>query len=160
MVFFGVLACLLALNMVTNVSAIPNLISCNAVGGSQYQFSVGESVFASGYGFNSYESLTIYVLPNGVYLDSTNAIRKVTTNANASGYLNPTNLGTFDVGYYDIWADRNNDGEHDPMEPIDTWGCTPGFFVIPEYWLGSIMGLLGCFAAFGMFHVSKQKRLQ
>jgi len=34
---------------------------------------------------------------------------------------------------------------------------TAGFLVIPEYWLGTILGLGGCFAAFGGFYMSKRK---
>lgn len=30
-----------------------------------------------------------------------------------------------------------------------------GFFVVPEYWLGTILGLIGCFAAFGAFRLHK-----
>ena len=36
---------------------------------------------------------------------------------------------------------------------------TAGFFVIPEYWLGTILGLTGFFAAFGTYYMSKRRRI-
>ena len=44
------------------------------------------------------------------------------------------------------------------IEPVWYFCGRGGFFVIPEYWLGTILGLIGCFAAFGVFRVSKYQR--
>ena len=43
-------------------------------------------------------------------------------------------------------------------ESVDTFGLeTSGFFVIPEYLIGTILSIMGCFAAFGVFYLSKRK---
>ena len=79
--------------------------------------------------------------------------------ADSSGCSSPQNLGTFAPGEYDIWVDRNDDDVLDEgSEPVDTFGLNRGFFVIPEYVIGTILGLVGCFAAFGVFRLSKRER--
>jgi hypothetical protein len=73
--------------------------------------------------------------------------------------LGPTNLGTYELGEYDIWVDRNSNGIlEQEREPVDTFGATAGFLVIPEYLLGTILGLAGCFVAFLTFRYFKKKQ--
>jgi hypothetical protein len=163
LILLGFMACVLALNTVPNALAAPWIYSCNKTGTIKTVFGITESVYVIGWGFKSNETLTIYVVPNGAEYKSTNAIRSVTKNAEPNGTLLPTDLGTFGVGQYDIWVDRNGDGVRQTgelFEPVWLYLCNPGFFVVPEYWLGTILGLVGCFAALGMFRVSKKRHLQ
>jgi hypothetical protein len=65
-------------------------------------------------------------------------------------------------GKYDIVVDVNGNGVYD--EGIDALDdndieVTAGFFVIPEYGIGTILGLVGCFAALAVSRISKRKRL-
>ena len=63
-------------------------------------------------------------------------------------------------GGYDLLVDVDDDGIYDAgLDALDDMDVTgAGFLVIPELWLGSILGLAGCFAAFGVFLATKRKR--
>ena len=138
----------------------PTVYSCDDEGNSKNSFDLTEFVYACGDGYNPEEPVIIYVVPQGSDCTAAASIAAIAANANpaASGSLGPVNLGTFDPGEYDIWVDRDNDGSRDPLtEPVDAYCCLVGFFVIPEYWLGTILGLVGCFAALGAFRLSKHK---
>jgi hypothetical protein len=83
--------------------------------------------------------------------------------SDSSGNIPPTAVwsGPLTLGKYDVVVDVNGNGVYD--EVVDALDdndveVTAGFFVIPEFLFGTILGLLGCFAAFGVFRVSKRKR--
>jgi len=65
------------------------------------------------------------------------------------------------LGKYDIVVDVNGDGYYNAsIDALDESyiQIRSGLLVIPEYWLGAILGLAGCFAALGVFRVTKRKR--
>jgi hypothetical protein len=132
--------------------------SCGGDGSERTQFDVSEHVFACGKGYSANEALTIYVVRSGGPYHKNWALCSVGAKANGTGYLNPTDLGSFAVGKYDIWVDRDGNGWLNYLtEPVYKFGsCVYGFFVIPEFWLGTILGLVGCFGAFGVFRMSKK----
>ena len=140
----------------------PTIYSCDSMGVEKNTFGPTEIVYAFGDNYESGESVTIHVVENrGPYV-STHRLYRKAANADSSGHLGPVDLGTFVPGEYDIWVDRPVGGLQNgwiayPNEPVDTFGCPVGFLVIPEYLLGTILGLVGCFAAFGVFRVSKHK---
>lgn len=63
-------------------------------------------------------------------------------------------------GKYDIVVDVNGNGVYDDgVDALDDKDVqvTAGFFVIPEYLFGTILALIGCFAAFGIFRFRRTK---
>jgi hypothetical protein len=144
----------------TVTAALGNIWSSDSNGVSKDAFNLGETVYAAGDCFKANELVTVYVVPNGGPYTAPNSLFNTTATANGQGNLGPASLGTYAPGKYDIWVDRNGNGVLDPAtEPVDTLGITPGFFVIPEYWLGTVLALAGCFAALGVFRLSKRKHL-
>jgi len=160
LVFFAFSVALsISIPRVTAPFSRPTIYSCDDGGYEKNGFGLAEDVYACGDGYDSGEFVTVYVVEKGDPYGSSWAICDVSATADGSGSLGPVNLGTFAPGDYDIWVDRDGSGWLEYLtEPVDTFGqCPEGFFVIPEYWLGTILGLVGCFAAFGVFRVSKRK---
>jgi len=154
---------LLVLEMAAPVIIPPATIeSCSDSGVPQDVFAPGDNVYATGSDFLPGEEVMIRVLPNGQDYTLDNTISSTPAMANPDGVLgpppNPIYLGVFPGGEYDIWVDRDGDGELDDNEPVDTFGLDYGFFVIPEYPLGTILGLAMCFAALAVFK-SKSLRI-
>jgi hypothetical protein len=138
---------------------MPSILSCDSEGAQKDIFVPEERVYACGEDYDPEESVTIYVVLKGGPYTSDVSILSVPAKANASGILGPVDLGAFQPGEYDIWIDRNgNEVLDEEREPVDTFGATAGFFVIPEYFIGTILGLAGCFAAFGTFFILRRKR--
>jgi len=132
--------------------------SCTSSGTYKDTFGPAEIVYVWGYNFNPSQTITIYVVPNGDPYDAAHSIYNTAVTTSSSGKIwPPKSLGTFPPGEYDIWIDTH--GNLFRMdEPADGFGCPPGFLVMPEYWLGTILGLGGCFAALGVFRTFKLKR--
>jgi len=160
------LAVLVVISLAINIPKVAALLprasiySCDEWGFEKNTFGLGEIVYASGDNYDQLESVTIYVTRNGGPYVSIHSLCGKAAQADSSGHLEPVDLGTFDLGEYDIWVDRGpmqNGWIHYPEEPADTFGCARGFLVIPEFWLGTVLGLVGCFAAFGVFRVSKRR---
>jgi len=63
----------------------------------------------------------------------------------------------FRMRKHDILVGVNNnqkyDANIDALDDNDTQGA--GFLVVPEYLMGAILGLAGCFAELGVFQVSQ-----
>ena len=128
---------------------VPDAQSSNSTGGAKDTFLPDEPVYASGEGFDALEAMTIHVVPNGGPYTAAASIANIAVQANDEGALDQVDLGMFPPGEYDFWVDRNSNGELDEdFEPVDTFGTTSGFFVIPELWLGPLLGVAACFAAF------------
>ncbi|MEM3731346.1 MAG: hypothetical protein QW667_03420 [Candidatus Bathyarchaeia archaeon] len=159
LVLITFVVCLFALSAaLSSVGActFPCVVSCDASGNEKKEFGFSEHVFAKGSGYSPNEDLMIYVVVYTAPCHKNWAVRSVSAKADGSGFLKPTDLGTFAVGKYNVWVDRNGDGWRNPGEPVYEW-CAYGFFVVPEFWLGTIMGLAGCFGALGVFRISKRE---
>ena len=145
------------------VAAYPSatIRSCNVGGELTEEFGLGDVVYACGEGYNAFEFVTIYVVPNNGPYSKDSSLCSADAQADLSGILDagvPVALGTLPAGEYDMWVDRDGDGRCTlPIEPVWYFCARGGFFVIPEYWLGTILGLIGCFAAFGVMRVSKHR---
>lgn len=160
------LALSVVLSLSINVSRVaaplplhPTIYSCDSLGVEKDTFGPTENVYASGDNYDPDECVIIYVTGNGGPYISIHSFCSKAAKADSSGHLGPIDLGTFTPGVYDIWVDRGlqNGWIAYPDEPVDTFSdCREGFFVIPEYLLGTILGLVGCFAAFGVLRVSKR----
>jgi hypothetical protein len=133
--------------------------SCESDGSEQNMFKPEDNVYACGENYGALESVTVYVVPNGGPYTAAASIFSTAAQTDGSGILGPTDLGTYELGEYDLWVDRNGNGLLDEeREPVDTFGATSGFLVIPEYLAGTILGLAGCFIAFLTFRYFKKKR--
>jgi hypothetical protein len=138
----------------------PTVSSSDDTGAEKNEYDTTEAVYVTGDGFDPDEPLTVYVLLNGDPFTSAASIFSKPVQADAMGVLAPVQLGVFPVGEYDVWIDRNANGVLDaPREPVDAFDmATSGFFVIPEFFAGTILGLLACFAALSMLYVRKRPK--
>ncbi|MDH5690433.1 MAG: hypothetical protein OEY81_03260 [Candidatus Bathyarchaeota archaeon] len=139
---------------------LPTIESCDVAEAEKNVFDLLESVYACGDNYGVEESVIVYVVPNGGPYTAAASVIDQSAQADTSGHLGPVHLGVFDPGKYDIWVDRAPyDGElYAECEPVDTFSSTvEGFFVIPEYVVGTILSLAAYFVAFAVF--SRFKRL-
>lgn len=88
---------------------------------------------------------------------------EATVSSDAFGNVSTTVLWNAPLkpGRYDIVVDVNGDGYYNAsIDALDESyiQVKSGVFVVPEYWLGTILGLVGCFVALGVFRVAKRKR--
>lgn len=68
----------------------------------------------------------------------------------------PTNTGTNSVWF--SWPWGSGSSFNTPSDWAEIVVANPTF-VVPEFWLGPVLGLTGCFAAFGTYYVSKRRRI-
>jgi len=128
-----------------------------------------DNVYIKGSGYDPSWTYALHVVEDTDWSDGTtipNRVDRTETEVTTDGYGNIP-IGTVAwtppliLGKYDIIIDVNNNGNYDEgIDALDDRGInvTAGFLVIPEYLIGTILGLAGCFAAFGVFRVSKHKR--
>jgi hypothetical protein len=62
---------------------------------------------------------------------------------------------------WDLKADLNGDNVVDLADLfiISKHFGEPRVLVVPEYWIGTVLGLTGCFAALGLFFATKRRHL-
>jgi len=141
----------------------PTIESCDSTGAKKDIFNPSEIVYATGGGYAPSTAYKLYVVPDTTWTDGM-AISgtPVIVYSDLSGNISPTNVMSppLTPGKYDIVVDVNGNGFYnagiDALDDCDVQ-VTAGFLVIPEFWLGTILGLAGCFAAFGAFHITKRK---
>jgi hypothetical protein len=142
--------------------------SCDSGGVETNTFNPSETVYVKGSDYAPSTTYDIYVVSHKAAWNDGDAIparivgTELTITSDASGIVDPTAVwnAPLQAGMYDIVVDMNGNGKYDANEPLDSSHIVgAGFLVIPEFWLGSILGLVGCFAAFGMFRLSKRKKL-
>jgi hypothetical protein len=83
----------------------------------------------------------------------------ITSDANGDILVTLVWSDSLTIGEFDIIVDIDGDGYYtEGVDALDSdgVGTTAGFFVIPEFWLGTILGLGGCFAALGVLAVTKR----
>ena len=144
---------------------IPTIESCDGVGIPKDAFWLNHYVYVKGSDFDEFESYDLYVVEDVTWVDNMTIPTRVpgTPTSVASlgeGIILATSLGQLDPGKYDILVDFNGNGKFDEgIDPLDDNDIevTAGFFVVPEFWLGTILGLGGCFAALGVFLTFKRK---
>lgn len=153
----------------TGVLAV-TIESCDATGAKQDTFLPGENVYVVGSGYSPSTTYDIYVVndvttwTNGMPIPPRVIGTEATVTSDVAGNI-PVSLAwgaPLKIGKYDIVVDVNGNGVYD--EDVDALDdsdiqVTAGFNVIPEYSLGTIMGLLACFAALAVFAKSKGYRL-
>jgi hypothetical protein len=140
--------------------------SCDVNGVTKDSFAPSDTVYVKGGGYAPSTSYDLYVVEDKATWTAGDALVRVpgttaTITSDTSGNIPPTiawNPG-LTPGKYDIVVDLNHNGHYDEGEPLDNNDIvtTAGFLVIPEYWMGAILGLVGCFAALGAFRITKRK---
>lgn len=136
--------------------------STDSAGDSKSTFELTDNVYVRGQDFPLETPVTIYSVPDGLDALPSNAVASASTTTDASGDLPNTLVWSSPLapGQFDVWVDVN---QNDVFDAGDVWNNQAigiyGFLVIPEYWLGTILGLVGCFAAFGVFRISKRRHL-
>lgn len=126
-----------------------------------------ENVYITGSGFAPCTAFNIYVVVDTTWCDQMSIPSPVvgpatTVSSDASGNILPTILwqAPLTTGKYDIVIDVDGDCKYDKdIDCLDDNDIqvTAGFFVIPDFVLGTIMSLTGCFAAFVVFRMLKSK---
>ena len=156
----SLLVATLLLSLTNSVTAkVPIIYGCDSAGSPSDFFGPGQHVYACGSNYDPNEKITIYVVRYEDPYAAAYSKKSCTVEADGSGNLEPVDLGTFANGRYNIWVDRATfDGVLYPLtEPYCNLGsCFPGLTVVPEFALGTILGLVGCFAALGLFAIRKR----
>jgi PKD repeat protein len=141
--------------------------SCDSTGAKKDTFQLSDEVYATGTGYSASTTYDVYLVEDVTWVDGMAIPARVpgtttSISSDATGNVPATLLWSdpLVLGKYDIVVDVDGDGlyyaESDALDDNDIQ-VTAGFFVIPEFWLGTILALAGCFAAFGVFHVIKRK---
>jgi len=140
--------------------------SCDVNGVKKDSFVPSDIVYVKGSGYAPSTAYDLYIVEDKATWTTGDSLVRVpgtatTITSDGSGNVPPTTVWNpgLTPGKYDIVVDTNGNGKYDDGEPLDNNDIvqTAGFLVIPEYLLGAIMGLAGCFAAFGVFRISKRK---
>ncbi|MEM3551395.1 MAG: NosD domain-containing protein [Candidatus Bathyarchaeia archaeon] len=139
--------------------------SCNAEGEAKDIFYVSENVYIVGRGFAPNTRYEVYIVKKTVWIDGMPIPQRVNgtltyvisdENGNIAVSLVWAKLLT--VGKYDIVIDVNHNGLYDEgVDALDSGGIEAkgGFFVIPEYWLGTITGLSSFLSALASYYLLK-----
>jgi hypothetical protein len=148
--------------------------SSNSAGATVDQFNPGVSVYAKGNALKPNSTYQIYIVKDYTsWAKGTTALTQltvivgpITVSTDAAGNIidQPKQLWTSAIpGYYDIFADCQNSGTvgtYDAYDAVDRLDVgTAGFFVVPEYALGTILALAVCFAGVIVYRRSKRTRL-
>ncbi len=151
------------------VPEVPTIESCDSAGTKKDTFDLADDVYVTGSGYGEETTYDLYVVEDATWIDGMAIPARIpgtvtTITSDMMGDVPPTAvwLSPLTPGKYDIIVDVDGDGlyyaECDALDDNDI-EVTAGFFVIPEYWIGTILALIGCFAAFGVFRITKRKQL-
>lgn len=148
---------------VTVIVAPPIIESCDEFGVKKDVFNPSENVSAYGSGYQPQATYTLYIEPDKVWVDGTPLTgTPVTIKTSITGTIPPTVIWNAPLtpGKFDIVVDVNGNGVYDAgIDALDDNDVvrTAGFLAIPEYWLGTILSIAGCFAALATFRATKRK---
>ena len=137
---------------------MPSIISCDSLGNPKFMFDKTEEVFVVGNGFPASTIVTTYFIPDGENALPANAVASVSATTDAIGDFLITLVWSplLEIGEYDIWVDVNQNEEFDVGDVLNNQAFgIYGFFVIPEYEIGTILSLIAFFVAFTIFSRSK-----
>ncbi|MFB3889953.1 MAG: hypothetical protein ACE14S_10715 [Candidatus Bathyarchaeia archaeon] len=144
------------------------VVSTDSSGSQKNVFYPSETVYVTGYGFPPPPTGTynLFIVHDRDWTDEMliqDIEKTVHINVNATGRI-PVGTkaweGPLTPGKYDIIVDVDGNGIYDEgLDAIDDQDIevTAGFFVIPELFMGTIMGLAACVAALGVFRWSKRR---
>jgi hypothetical protein len=164
--------CAFALVCTVVAPAFADDVHCDSsdyYGAKKDTFDVDDNVYFNGSGFMPSTTFAIYVVYDKATWNDGDAIPSrvpgtvASVSSDSSGNILPTLIWNkpLTAGKYDIVVDVNGNGKYDAsVDCLDDNDVqvTAGFFVIPEIWLGTALGLAGFFAALGMYRLSKRQK--
>ncbi|MGA2309596.1 MAG: hypothetical protein ABSG57_08625 [Candidatus Bathyarchaeia archaeon] len=150
------------------VQAAPTIESCDNTGVQKNVFTSDETVYVNGAGYPKNQTFNIYVVNETTWVDGMALPERVpgtatSVSSDSSGNINTTIVWNEPLtsGNYDILIDVNGNGKYDAQVDASysiQIVTAAESFLIPEYVFGTILGLVGCFAALGAFRIYKRKR--
>jgi hypothetical protein len=143
--------------------------SSDSAGTEKNTFHISEEVYVTGTGYSPLTEYNLSIVEDadawadGMTIPPRVPGTETTITSDANGDILVTLVwsDSLTIGEFDIIVDIDGDGYYtEGVDALDSdgVGTTAGFFVIPEFWLGTILGLGGCFAALGVLAVTKRKR--
>jgi hypothetical protein len=146
----------------------PTIESCDVAGIQKDTFILGETVYVNGSNYASSATYPVYVVEDvsawqdGMVIPTRVEGTATTLSSNGAGSIVATAVWnpSLTLGRFDIVVDVNRNGKYDSgVDALDDSDVqvTAGFWVIPEYGFGTVMGLAGCLAALGVFCTRRQK---
>jgi hypothetical protein len=138
--------------------------SCDASGNKKDQFNPGETIRINGSSFSTSQDYNIYIVHNTTWYDDMLIPSRVsgtneTVSSDSSGNIPPARVWlSAQPGKIDIDGNGRYEVDVDALDDLDISGA--GFFVIPEYALGTILALAVCFAGVAVYRRSKRTRLK
>jgi hypothetical protein len=146
----------------------PMIESCDSTGNPEDTFQLNQAIYVEGSGYLPSTTYSIYLVNDTTWIEDMPIPQRViettaTVSSDTSGNISATVLWNAPLkpGGYDIVVDANGDGYYNAsIDALDESyiHVRSGVLVVPEYWLGTIFGLVGCFASLGVFKVAKRKR--
>jgi hypothetical protein len=142
--------------------------SSDSYGAPKNTFYPSENVYVKGSGYEPSTTFDIYIVTHKATWNDGDVIPQpvagtaATVPSDSSGeILAKVWQAPLTPGKYDIVIDVDHNGKYNKnIDCLDSNDCqvTAGFYVVPEYVVGAILGVVGCFAAFGVFRMFKAKR--
>jgi hypothetical protein len=155
--------------VVYTITSAAQIESCDSLGNKKDRFTTEENVYANGINFPPFKrNYQIYIVADvATWTDGMEIPTRVSgTTALVSSDLSGKVLQTLlwrprlALGNYDIVVDVDGDGKYtvgiDALDGLDIGA--PGFFVIPEYILGTILSLGVCFAGVAVYRRFKHSK--
>lgn len=150
-----------------NWQRAPTIEGCDSSGMRRDAFDLDETVNVTGSGYAASHTYSICVVNDTNWSDGMTIPERVqgtatTVSSNISGNINPTVAWNkyLTAGKYDIVVDVNANGKYDVgVDALcdNRIRATAGFLIVPEYIVGTALGLVGCFVALGAFRVYKRR---
>jgi hypothetical protein len=151
-----------------NWQETPTIGSCDNTGVQKNAFTPDETVYVTGAGYAKNQIFNIYIVNETTWVDGMALPERVpgtatSVSSDSSGNINTTIVWNEPLtsGNYDILIDVNGNGKYDAQVDASysiQIVTAAESFLIPEYVFGTILGLVGCFAALGAFRIYKRKR--
>jgi len=142
--------------------------SCDQFGNEKHLFGPHEDVYIAGSNFCPSKTYDLYVVNDVTWVDGMFITHRVlgtvtTVTTDELGGVSPTVVWSapLEPGKYDFIIDVNHNGRYDVGLDV-LYDCrieaTSGFLVIPEFWFGTLLGLIGHLIAFGIFYGVRRRR--
>jgi hypothetical protein len=141
--------------------------SCRSSGAKEDSFNAGEEIWVKGNkGYSPSTEYPIYIITdvewsNNMRIPTPVPSTMTTVTSASDGSILAKVWASAQPGKYDIVVDVDRDGYYDEgTDPLDNNQVvgTAGFFVIPEYALGTILALAVCFAGVAVYKRSKKNK--